>query len=65
MMKKLVTIIVVLAATACQQDKIAYVDNVKLMDGYLEKKDLEDVYKKKGEALTKKSDSISQAFQLE
>ena len=64
-MKKLGVLLFAVLAAACQQDKIAYVDNVKLMDGYQEKIDVENVYKKKAEVLTKKGDSISQAFQLE
>ncbi len=54
-----------LIAMACQQNKIGYVDNVKLMDGYQEKLDIEAKFKTKADALGKKRDSISQAFQLE
>ena len=54
-----------IAAAACEQNKIGFVDNVKLMDGYQEKMDIEARYKVKAEALNKKRDSISQAFQLE
>lgn len=50
---------------ACQQNKIGYVNNVKLLDGYQEKIDVEAKLKTKVDALTKKRDSISQAFQLE
>ncbi|MGW9684573.1 OmpH family outer membrane protein [Flagellimonas sp. 2504JD1-5] len=57
--------IIVITAIACQQNKIGYVDNVKLMDGYQEKIDVEAKFKTKVEALNKKRDSISQAFQLE
>lgn len=51
--------------SACQQEKIGFVDNVKLMDEYQEKIDVESKFKVKAEALTKKRDSISQAFQME
>jgi len=51
--------------TACQQNKIGFVDNIKLMDSYQEKVDVEAKFKAKAESLTKKRDSISQAFQLE
>lgn len=64
-MKKLILAIVVLATISCQQDKIGYVDNIKLMDGYQEKMDVENKFKTKAEAMNKKRDSISQAFQLE
>ncbi len=54
-----------ISAVACEQNKIGFVDNVKLMDGYQEKIDIESRYKVKAEVLNKKRDSISQAFQLE
>ncbi len=64
-MKKLVLAVVVLLMVSCQQEKIGYVDNVKLMDDYQEKIDIEAKYKTKLEAFGKKKDSISQAFQIE
>jgi len=65
-MKKLVVALTGLILLAsCEQAKIGYVDNVKLMDDYQEKIDIEAKFKIKTEALTKKRDSISQAFQLE
>ncbi len=64
-MKKIILPIVALLIMSCEQNKIGYVDNVKLMDGYQEKIDIEARFKVKADALTKKRDSISQAFQLE
>ena len=66
-MKRVVLALVVLVAVSCQQEtiKIGYVDNVDLMDKYQEKMDVEARFKIKAEAITKKRDSISQAFQLE
>ena len=64
-MKKLFFATVVLVLVSCQQDKIGYVDNVKLMEGYQEKLDVENKFKAKAEVMNKKRDSISQAFQLE
>lgn len=64
-MKKLILVVVVLLMVSCQQEKIGYVDNVKLMDDYQEKIDVEAKYKIKLEAFGKKKDSISQAFQIE
>jgi outer membrane protein len=64
-MKKIVLAILLITAVACEQNKIGFVDNVTLMDGYQEKIDMEARYKIKAEALNKKRDSISQAFQLE
>lgn len=64
-MKKFLYIVLVLALVSCQQDKIGFVDNVKLMDGYQEKIEVENKFKAKAELMNKKRDSISQAFQLE
>ncbi|AWX44519.1 hypothetical protein HME9304_01522 [Flagellimonas maritima] len=64
-MKKIIVFAIAIFAISCQQNKIGYVDNVKLMDGYAEKVDVEAKFKTKVDALTKKRDSISQAFQLE
>lgn len=64
-MKKWIGIITFMLLISCQQDKIAYVDNVKLMDGYTKKQEVEASYQLKSEAFAKKRDSISQAFQFE
>jgi len=37
MMKKLVVLAIAITAMACQQNKIGYVDSVKIMDDYQEK----------------------------
>ncbi|WP_340200994.1 OmpH family outer membrane protein [Ascidiimonas sp. W6] len=50
---------------ACQQDKIAFIDNSKVINEYKEKKALEEKFKKKAERFDKKTDSISKAFQIE
>lgn len=65
MMKKLVVLAIAISAMACQQNKIAYVDSVRIMDDYQEKVDVDARFQTKAEALTKKRDSISQAFQME
>jgi len=64
-MKKIVLAVVFFGLVSCQQEKIAFVDNVKLMDTYKEKLDIEAKFKTKSEAFSKKRDSISQAFQME
>ena len=64
-MKKLILVLVMLGIVSCQQQKIGYVDNVKLMEEYQEKIDVEAKFKIRAEALAKKRDSISQAFQIE
>ena len=56
---------VVLLIISCQQEKIGFVDNVKLMQDYQEKKDIEAKYTTKLEAFGQKKDSITQAFQQE
>lgn len=58
--------IAVLMIVSCQnQSKIGYVDNVKLMEDFQEKKDFDTRFKVKDDAMTKKRDSISQAYQFE
>ena len=64
-MKKIVLVLIFLGIISCQQEKIGFVDNVKLMDTYKEKVDIEAKFKSRSEAFGKKRDSISQAFQLE
>lgn len=64
-MKNWIGLMTLLLLASCQQDKIAYVDNVKLMDGYSKKQEVEASFQLKSEAFAKKRDSISQAFQLE
>lgn len=64
-MKKLVVLAFAFMAVACQQNKIGFVDSVRLMDEYQEKMDVSARFKTKADALTKKRDSISQAFQME
>jgi outer membrane protein len=64
-MKKLILGIVLITTLSCTQEKIAFVDNVKLMNEYQEKIDIEAKYKERAEALGKKRDSISQKFQAE
>ncbi|PIB39395.1 OmpH family outer membrane protein [Maribacter sp. 4G9] len=64
-MKKIIFGIVLLTIASCTQEKIGFVDNVKLMNEYQEKIDVENKFKEKAEALGKKRDSISQKFQAE
>jgi outer membrane protein len=64
-MKKWIGLLTLLILASCQQEKIAYVDNVRLMDGYKKKQELEASFQLKSEAFGRKRDSISQAFQLE
>jgi outer membrane protein len=63
-MKKLIMAFVVFTALSCQESKIGFIDNQKIMTDYQEKKDLEAKFQIKVDALTKKRDSISQSFQM-
>lgn len=64
-MKKIILLLTAIMLSACQTEKIGFVDNKVLMDNYQEKKDVESRYQAKSDAFSKKRDSISQAFQLE
>ena len=64
-MKNVVWILAVFLLVSCKQEKIGYVDNVKLMDEYQEKIDADVKFKSEEDVLTKKRDSMSQAYQLE
>ena len=64
-MKKLIlTGVALLALTACT-DKVAFVDNSKLLNDYQEKKDIEAKLKGQISAYERKRDSISMAFHTE
>jgi len=65
-MKNLVYVVLaVLVLTSCQQQKIGFIDNGKVINEYQEKKDIEEKYKVRDEAFKKRTDSIGQAFQME
>ena len=64
-MKNLWTVFILIGLLGCQQEKMGYVDHVRLMENNKEKIDIEAKYKQKSTVLSKKRDSISQAFQLE
>ncbi|WP_224488152.1 OmpH/Skp family outer membrane protein [Robertkochia flava] len=65
-MKKIsLLVFAAITAISCEQDKIAYVDNTKLIKEYQEKIDLENEYKIKYENFQKKYDSVSSEFQKE
>lgn len=65
-MKKLPLILLTaVLAASCNQDKIAFVDNTKLIKEYQEKIDLENTYKVKFEKFQQKLDSSSAVLQQE
>lgn len=64
-MKKLIlTGVAILTLTACT-DKVAFVDNSKLLNEYQEKKDIEAKLKTEVDAYDKKRDSINIAYETE
>jgi len=65
---KVVSVIAVLfiLVSSCQEpEKVGFVDNGEIINNYQEKLDIEEKYKLRDEAFTKRTDSISRAFQLE
>lgn len=62
----LITIVALVMFASCNEGpKIGYVDNVKLINEYQEKKDIEADLKSKIAQYEKRRDSLGQAFQLE
>ncbi len=64
-MKKVFFVLLLFGLGSCQQDKIGFVDNVKLMEKYQGKIDFETSYQSKSADFNKRRDSITQAFQME
>lgn len=66
-MKKIIlALVVVIAFASCQQQqKTGFVNNSELINEYEGKKAIEEKYKLIDEASKKKSDSLSQAYQME
>ncbi|NER14217.1 OmpH family outer membrane protein [Leptobacterium flavescens] len=65
-MKKIVLGILMTASLiSCQQEKNAFIHNTTLINDYEERKEIEAKFKKKVEAFQKKTDSLSQLFQIE
>ncbi|WP_400075767.1 OmpH family outer membrane protein [Winogradskyella sp. R77965] len=66
-MKKIILslLVLVLAASCQEQQKIAFVDNGQVIEDYQMKIDMEAKFKKQDEAYKRKTDSIGQAYQLD
>ena len=65
-MKKLaVVFLTIISLTACQQQKIGFVDNSVLINEYKERKDVEANLNTKIEAFKSRTDSLRSAFELE
>jgi len=65
-MKKLaIVFLTIISLTACQQQKIGFVDNSVLINEYQERKDVEASLNTKIEAFKTRTDSLRSAFELE
>ncbi|WCO01665.1 OmpH family outer membrane protein [Psychroserpens ponticola] len=66
-MKKIIGVLsLVLILASCQeQQKIAFIDNAKVVNEYQKKVDFEKVFQVKVTAFNKKADSLGQAIQIE
>lgn len=65
-MKKLaIVFLTIISLTACQQQKIGFVDNSVLINEYQERKDVEARLNTKIEAFKTRTDSLRSAFELE
>ena len=65
-MKKLaVVFLTIISLTACQQQKIGFVDNSVLINEHQERKDVEASLNTKIEAFKTRTDSLRSAFELE
>ncbi|WP_296315352.1 OmpH family outer membrane protein [Winogradskyella sp. UBA3174] len=66
MKRIIIAMVVLLAFSSCQeQQKIAFVDNGKVINDYQMKIDIETRFKKKDEAYTRKTDSVGQSYQID
>lgn len=57
--------VLMITFTSCQQQKIGFIDNGKVINEYQQKKDLEVKYQAKNASFEKRADSIGRTFQLE
>jgi outer membrane protein len=65
-MKKLaIVFLTIISLTACQQQKIGFVDNGVLINEYQDRKDVEATLNTKIEAFKIRTDSLRSAFELE
>ncbi len=64
-MKNFIYVFLIFSITSCNNEKIGYLDEVRLMDNYQGFVDVNSKYEKKMEAFVKKRDSISTAIQIE
>ena len=66
MRKIILGLTILLAFASCQEkEKVAFVDNTKVMDDYQMKIDIEKKYEDKNTAFSKTRDSIGRVYQME
>ena len=62
-MKKIIGVLILaLAFTSCQEQKIGFIDNGKVINDFQQKIDLEAKYKAKGESFDKRRDRDHSIF---
>lgn len=62
----IIALVILVTLSSCQeQQKIAFVDNTKVVNEFNKKVDFEAKFKTKVEAYNKKADSLNQAIQME
>ncbi|MBC3845756.1 OmpH family outer membrane protein [Winogradskyella echinorum] len=66
MRKVIIALVVLVTFASCQeQQKIAFVDNTRVVSEFNKKVDFEEKFKVKIDAFNKKADSLNQALQME
>lgn len=66
MKKIIIALSVLITFSSCQeQDKVAFVDNSKVIDDYQMKIDIEKKYENQNNAFTRERDSIGRVYQME
>ncbi|MGB1308119.1 MAG: OmpH family outer membrane protein [Oceanihabitans sp.] len=65
-MKKIIlALVTIFALSSCEQQKIAFIDNGKLINDYQEKIEVEAKFKTKDSLFKKNTDSLANGFQIE
>ena len=65
MKKILLAVIVLLTFASCQDQKIGFIDNAKVINDIQEKKDVESKYDVLNESFKKRADSLGKSYQSE
>lgn len=65
MKKVILALAAIITLASCQQQKIGYIDNGKVINEIQEKKDLETKFKVREDAFNAKADSLAKSIQME